>query len=169
MKCSFKALVLAVIWIGGAAGQQAAPTESMEHTLQAGLPIRWWRQPALAQSVGLSTDQQKKMDDVFLQNRLKLIELNAALEKEETLLEPMVAMDRPDENKIRAQIDRVAQARADLEKGNAYLLLGIRLILSPDQWRNLQAESPRPRTGRGGNREEPSPAANPRPNPKKSR
>ena len=167
MKCSFEAIILAVIWISGAAGQQSAPSQSMEDTLHAGLPARWWTQPGLAQRVGLSADQQKRMDDIFLQNRLKLIELNAALEKEEVLLEPMVSMDRPDENRIRAQIDRVAQARADLEKGNAYLLLGIRLVLSPDQWRNLQAEAPKPRRGRGGNREESPPAVTPRPPLKK--
>ncbi len=53
--------------------------------LQTDLPDRWWKNPATAQSLGLTADQQKKMDDVFQQYRLKLIVLNAALEKEKFL------------------------------------------------------------------------------------
>jgi Spy/CpxP family protein refolding chaperone len=82
------------------------------------------------------------MDDIFQQNRLKLIDLNATLQKEEITLEPLVASDSPDEPKILSQIDRVAQARAELEKANAPFLLGIRRVLTQEQWKKLQAESP---------------------------
>ncbi len=58
-------------------------------------------------------------------------------------MEPLLAADQPDEGKILAQIDRVAQARAELEKANARMLLGLRRVLTPDQWKTLQAEEPR--------------------------
>jgi Spy/CpxP family protein refolding chaperone len=154
---------LAVMWVGSATAQQSAPVQSMERTLQAGLPARWWKQPALAQKIGLSADQQKKMDDLFLQSRLKLIDLNASFEEAEALLEPLVRAERPDEVKVRNQIDRVAQARADLEKGNAYLLLGIRLILTPAQWKILQAGGAGPRPRRLGDENETPSAAGPLP------
>ena len=57
-------------------------------------------------------------------------------------MEPLVAADPPDENKLIAQIDRVAQARAELEKANARMLLGIRRQLTHDQWLKLKAERP---------------------------
>jgi Spy/CpxP family protein refolding chaperone len=117
------------------------PPASLKQTtggLQTGLPDRWWKNPATAQSLGLTADQQKKMDDVFQQYRLKLIDLNAALEKEEIMLEPLVAAQPLDEAKITAQIDRVAQARAELEKANGRMLLGIRKPLTPEQWSKLQ-------------------------------
>jgi Spy/CpxP family protein refolding chaperone len=121
--------------------QEAALTRtSVRQTsggLQTGLPDRWWKNPATAQSLGLTADQQKKMDDVFQQYRLKLIDLNAALEKEEVTLEPLVAAEPLDESKTAAQIDRVAQARAELEKANGRMLLGIRKQLTPDQWNKL--------------------------------
>jgi len=54
-------------------GQGAAATmpvgPPMERTLQSGLSGKWWRNPETAQKVGLTPDQQKKMDDVFQQNR----------------------------------------------------------------------------------------------------
>jgi periplasmic protein CpxP/Spy len=120
----------------------------MEEALRAPAPGRWWHDPNLVQKLGLTPDQQKKMDDIFQQHRLKLIDLNATLQKEETIMEPLVAADQPDEPKILAQIDRVAQARAELEKANARMLLGIRRTLTPDQWKKLQAEEPKgPRPG----------------------
>jgi Spy/CpxP family protein refolding chaperone len=100
---------------------------------------RWWHNPQTAARLSLTPDQQKKMDDVFQQSRLKLIDLTAALDKEEAILEPLVEADQPDAPKIRVQIDRIAQARAELEKANANMLLGIRLILTPDQWKSLQS------------------------------
>ena len=78
----------------------------------------------MAQKLSLNSDQQKKMDDIFQQNRLRLIDLTATLQKEEITLEPLLGADAPDEAKILSQIDRVAQARAELEKANARFLLG---------------------------------------------
>jgi Spy/CpxP family protein refolding chaperone len=105
---------------------------------------KWWSNPELAQKLGLTKDQQKKMDDIFQQSRLKLIDLNASLQKEEVTLEPLMESDQPDEPKVLSQIDRVAQARAELEKANARMLLGLRQVLTPDQWQKLRAEAPRP-------------------------
>jgi periplasmic protein CpxP/Spy len=73
---------------------------------------------------------------------LKLIDLSAALQKQEAIMEPLVEADRPDESQVLAQIDRVAQARAELEKANARMLLGFRGVLTQDQWKKLQAEDP---------------------------
>lgn len=115
-----------------------------------GPPGRWWNNPEMAQKIGLSADQQKKMDDIFQQSRLRLIDLNAALQKEETIMEPLMSADTPDESKVLAQIDRVAQARAELEKANARMLLGIRRVLTPDQWKKFQAGAPTPPPDGGG-------------------
>jgi Spy/CpxP family protein refolding chaperone len=104
---------------------------------------RWWTDPALEARIGLSSDQQKRIDALFQQDRLKLIDLTAAVEKEEATLEPLLEVDQPDEKNVLAQIDRIAQARAELEKANARMLLGFRSVLTADQWRKLQAE-PRP-------------------------
>jgi protein CpxP len=110
-------------------------------------PGRWWTDAALVQRLGLTTDQQSRIDAQFQQNRLKLIDLSAGLQKEEAILEPLLEADRPDETQVLAQIDRVAQARAELEKSNARMLLGFRGVLTLEQWKKLQAEGPR---GHGG-------------------
>jgi Spy/CpxP family protein refolding chaperone len=110
--------------------------------LRLGPPGRWWDDPEFIKKLGLSDDQQKKMDEIFNSSRLKLIDQFAAVQKEEAIMEPLVAADPPDENKLLAQIDRVAQARAELEKANARMLLGIRSQLTHEQWLKLKAERP---------------------------
>jgi periplasmic protein CpxP/Spy len=66
------------------------------------------------------------MEKIFQTHRMALIDLHAALQKEELQLEPLIESDQPDEAKVSAQIDRVANARAALEKSNAMMFLGIR-------------------------------------------
>ena len=115
----------------------------MERAFHMGPRGRWWNNPEFVQKLGLTSDQQKKMEAVFQQNRPSLMDLSAGVRKEETAMEPLLAADQPDESKILAQIDRVAQARAELEKANARMLLGLRRVLTPEQWKTLQAEEPK--------------------------
>jgi Spy/CpxP family protein refolding chaperone len=102
-------------------------------------PGTWWNNADTATRLNLTKDQQKKMDDIFQQFRLTLIDLNAALSKEELIMDPLIAAERLDEVKILAQIDRIAQARAELEKANSRMLLAIRQSLTMEQWTKIQA------------------------------
>jgi Spy/CpxP family protein refolding chaperone len=102
-------------------------------------PGTWWNNSEMVTRLNLTKDQQKKMDDIFQQFRLTLIDLNAALSKEELIMDPLIAAERLDEVKILAQIDRVAQARAELEKANSRMLLAIRQSLTMEQWTKIQS------------------------------
>lgn len=99
---------------------------------------RWWNDPMLAQRLNITADQKQKMDSVYEQHKLRLIDLNAALQKQEVLLQPMIASDNPDHAKTLAQIDAVVNARADLERENAHMLFAIRETLTPEQWQKLK-------------------------------
>jgi Spy/CpxP family protein refolding chaperone len=95
------------------------------------------------------------------------MDLSAGVRQEEMAMEPLLSADQPDEGKILAQIDRIAQARAELEKTNARMLLGLRRVLTPEQWKTLQADEPHghfPRFGpglRGDYGTTPPPASSP--------
>lgn len=132
----------AKVWSFGSDPQLRLLMEPQAKTITSG---RWWSNPDAAQRLNLTADQLKKMDDVFQQYRIQLIDLKAGLEKAEAMLEPLVAADQPDDAKVVAQIDHVAQARADLEKVNSRMLWSIRRVLTPEQWKNLQTQSPKPR------------------------
>lgn len=104
-----------------------------------GAHSQWWNNPVLVEKLKLTDDQRKAMDQIVLQHRATLIDMRANLEKAELGMEPLIGEDQPNEAKILAQIDKVAQARAELEKANARFLLALRAKLTPDQWKQLKA------------------------------
>jgi Spy/CpxP family protein refolding chaperone len=97
----------------------------------------WWKNPMVVQRLALTPEQSKKMDGIFQESRLQLIDLKANVEKQEVILEPLLSANPLDTARAMEQIDKVAQSRADLEKANAKMLLGIRAVLTPDQWTKL--------------------------------
>ena len=97
----------------------------------------WWRNPMVVERLTLTPDQVKRMDGIFQESRLQLIDLRANVEKQEVMLEPLLSANPLDTVKAELQINKVADARADLEKANAKMLLGIRAVLTPDQWTKL--------------------------------
>lgn len=103
-----------------------------------GVEGRWWNNPRVIERLKLTDDQRKGFDQILQDHKEKLIDLRANLEKAEVVMEPLVSADQPDEGKILAQIDKVAQARAELEKANARYLLALRAKLTPEQWKEVQ-------------------------------
>jgi Spy/CpxP family protein refolding chaperone len=119
---------------GGFSGAQGGGMEAGFRIAQAGI---WWRSPMVVQRLSLTADQTKKMDGIFEQSRLQLIDLKANMEKQNAMLEPLLSANPPDTTKAMTQIDKVAEARAELEKADAKMLLGIRGVLTPEQWTKL--------------------------------
>ncbi len=136
---------------GGFSGPQHSAMEAGFHIVPPGM---WWRNPMVVQRLALTPDQVKRMDGIFQQSRLQLIDLKANVEKQNAMLEPLLSANPPDTALAMAQIDKVAQARADLEKADAKMLLGIREVLTPDQWTKLdEGRGPGGFGGPGGRNE----------------
>jgi Spy/CpxP family protein refolding chaperone len=156
MKATVASLALIIMFCGLAIAQQLpppaeGPTTQMAPPMAGRMVVRgpgtvlripgpgkWWKDSALMQKIGVSDEQVQRIEKIFQDHRLELIDLHAALEKQEAILEPLVEADQPDEAQVIAQIDKVAQARASLEKSNAQMLLAIRRVLTLDQWKKLR-------------------------------
>ena len=109
---------------------------------------RWWNNPHIVAELKLTDDQRKAMDQILFQHREQLIDLQANLERAELGMQPLMNADQPNEAAIDAQIDKVVAARGDLERADARFLLALRMKLTPDQWKQLQADrSNRPTMG----------------------
>ena len=128
---------------------------------------RWWNNQPMIDRLKLTEDQRKAMDQILIDHQKELIDKRADVEKAEVDMEPLMQDDQPNESRVLAQIDKVAQARAELEKANARFLLAIRAKLSPDQWKELKAARAEHmqrrgwRNGGGGNGGPPSPGTPP--------
>jgi Spy/CpxP family protein refolding chaperone len=105
-------------------------------------PGRWWKNAEVAKTIGLSDGQVQKIEQVFQESRMKLVDVHATLQKEEIKLEPLLEADNPEEGAVLNAIDRIASARATLEKANAQMAFAIRRVLTPEQWKKLRSLRP---------------------------
>ncbi|MDE1160608.1 MAG: periplasmic heavy metal sensor [Acidobacteriaceae bacterium] len=105
-----------------------------------GMDRAWWKDPMLAEKIGLTPAQEKKLDDLSLQGELNLIHLRASVEEDELLLRVTLEAPTVDEGKADAQIDKVAEAHASVEKAEAHLAIGMRGVLTPEQWKKMHEE-----------------------------
>lgn len=122
----------------------------------------WWKDSQVAARLGLTAEQQKRILDLFIQSRVELIRLHATLQEEQLMLVPLLNATPFDETKAMAQIDKIADTRAELEKTNAKMLLNIRGVLTPEQWTKLRDRGHRMRGSR--DRGDAGPQGPPRPN-----
>ena len=115
----------------------------------------WWSNASLTSQLGLTDDQKTKILKSFENHRLTLESNKASLEKEEAQLARLLEADAVDRNAAIAQIYRVANARAEMERTNATMTLEMREHLTRAQWTQLQAQSTatmriNPAAARGG-------------------
>jgi TonB family protein len=99
----------------------------------------WWTNTALVQRLGLSDDQRARIEHAFENHRLELAARTETLTKEEAQLAKLLEADPLDRNAVYAQIDRVTQARAELERANSVMTLEMREVLTRAQWLQLQS------------------------------
>jgi len=98
-----------------------------------GLSSRWWDDHKTAKQLSLRHEQQQRMDRIFDNNRNTLASLYANLQTEENKLRGLSARDREDETKVFAAIDRVTQARAQLQKTSEQIVVQLHQQLDAPQ------------------------------------
>ena len=128
-----------------APGHDQGPPPAMEPPSVGGAPHMglgqegaWWKDPQLRQKLQLSDDQVQKIEKIARDQHLLAIDLRAAVEKQETLLRALMDSDSVDKAQVFAQIDKLSEARVQLEKSFVEMLLTIRNALTPEQARKLR-------------------------------
>jgi Spy/CpxP family protein refolding chaperone len=102
-------------------------------------PGRWWHMPKAEERVKVTTDEQKRLDDMFVDNRRKLIDLEAAFEKERFELENLMNQEPLNDAAVMAQFKRMEQARAEMGAERFGFLIEVRKLLGYDRYQRLKA------------------------------
>jgi len=118
---------------------------NVNRVVTAQVPGAWWTNTALVERLGLTDDQKAKIERTFENHRQNILSATAQLEKEELTLNRLLEAETIDRNAILSQIDRVVQARGEVERTNSAMTLEMREHLTRDQWMQL----PRTSTGTG--------------------
>ena len=100
-------------------------------------PGKWWKRPAVVRTLGLTEEQQDKLDQIFLKNRKDFVDLKADVEKKQIDVEDLMAKRDSDPKKVSAAIDLVSQSRAKLRKATAMMILEMRGVLTDEQWKQV--------------------------------
>ena len=106
----------------------------------------WWTNTATVARLGLTDDQKTRLEKTFESHRQDLTARTDTLNKEESQLSKLLEADPLDRNAVFAEIDRVTQARSELERANSVMTMEMREVLTRAQWMQLQP-SQRARVG----------------------
>ena len=121
---------------------EPSPNQTSRTANRANTPTgRWWDDSQFARSLGIDGKQQRRLDTVFEDNRPVLVQLYQNLQAQQSQLNTL-RVHSPDETQLFQQIDRVTQARGDLQKAYAHLLLQLRKELTPAQAAKLDELHP---------------------------
>jgi len=98
----------------------------------------WWKNSDVAQKLKLTDQQIQELDKKYYDHRLKLIDYQADVEKQNFKLQTLLDADRPDDAQVSAQVDQTLAARGKLEREFTMMNLDLRKVLSVEQWRQLK-------------------------------
>jgi Spy/CpxP family protein refolding chaperone len=101
----------------------------------------WWSNAALLTELGLTDVQKARIQSSFDSHRQGLVSSKETLEKEELQLSRLLEAESLDRPAVMGQINRVIQARAEMERTNATMTLEMRQQLTRAQWMQLQTRT----------------------------
>jgi len=115
---------------------------------------KWWQSEQYRRDLGLTTEQSRRLEEIFQAAVPTLKARKKALDLAEAEFERLV--ERGDDGSVMDQVERVEAARAELNKSHTMMMLSMRRVLTTDQWAKFTAlhgaaERDRNRSsGRGG-------------------
>ena len=112
-----------------AATLRAQPAQAIEG--------KWWKRPAVARALQLTSDQTASLEKIFARSKPKLIDLRADLEKKQFEYEQAMQSDPVDRKAVEARIEARETARSALQKELAMMELDMKQVLTPEQRERL--------------------------------
>jgi Spy/CpxP family protein refolding chaperone len=102
----------------------------------------WWSRPQIARDLNLSPGQREQIRATVQQYRPHLLNVRAAVNQAEQALADQFNRNPVDPAKTNEAIERLVDARSDLTRTLTRLSLKLRLVLSEQQWEELQRRRP---------------------------
>lgn len=99
--------------------------------------VKWWQSEHYIKELGLTAEQTRRMEEIFQKALPTLKVQKTALDEAEAKFERLV--ERGDDSQVMEQVNLVEAARADLNKTRTLMLLGMRKVLTRDQWARFTA------------------------------
>ena len=102
----------------------------------------WWSRPELAKDLNLSPAQRQQIRATVQQYRPHLLNVRSEVNRAEQELAVQFDRNPVDPAKANEAIARLVDARSDLTRTLSELSLKLRLVLTDQQWQELQRRRP---------------------------
>ncbi len=102
-------------------------------------PGAWWRMPETVRAIGLSPEQTARLEEIFREERRRLVDLRAEVEKARLDLEEALGREPFDEAAVAPVVDRFEARRAELARARTMMLVRMRGVLTKAQYEALRA------------------------------
>jgi Spy/CpxP family protein refolding chaperone len=97
----------------------------------------WWDSP-IVQNLNLTPDQHNQIRATVREYRDRMIEQRAAVQKAEANLMDFMNEDQVNEAKATDAVNKLVVARGDMMRSVSQMSLKLRMVLTPQQWQQLQ-------------------------------
>lgn len=114
-------------------------------TLSAQLPrsfYAWWNKPEIVRNLKITPVQREQIRAAVREYRPHLLNVRVAVNQAEQSLAAQFDRSPVDPAKTNEAIERLVDARSDLTRTLSQLSLKLRLILTDEQWQELQRRRP---------------------------
>jgi Spy/CpxP family protein refolding chaperone len=101
-------------------------------------PGKWWRRDAVVRELGLTSDQQTRLDRVFSGAASQLIDARGDVEKSQIALRAALDERAPARAEIQKIASRLNDARGRLFELELMMLLDMRAVLTEPQWNRMR-------------------------------
>jgi len=102
----------------------------------------WWSRPQIARDLNLSPAQREQIRATVQQYRPHLLNVRLAVNQAEQALADQFNTNPVNPAKTNEAIERLVDARSDLTRTLTQLSLKLRLVLTEQQWQELQRRRP---------------------------
>lgn len=99
---------------------------------------KWWRIPEVAETLKITTEEQEKLDSLYLENRKKMIDLIGNLQKEKLELDRLLESKNFDESACLAQFQKVQTAKTIVADEYFKFVIEVRKLIGPDRFQLLK-------------------------------
>ena len=148
-KHSVTAAVATVALLGTLAIAQGPPPGGHGHG-----PGPFWRSERARASLGITAEQQAKLESDFKEARLAMVDLRAAIEKKRMAFDDRLEAESFDEGAAKSAATDLEAALAQLHQAETGHAIALRRILTAEQYQKVRTMRPpmppRRHGGRGG-------------------
>jgi len=111
-------------------------------------PGKWWKERAAVEELHLTAEQQGKIESIWMENRRRLIDLKADLDRKQLDLSDVLGQSTVDEPAAVKAFEAVQLARLAIEKTTFSMRVRTKNVLSAEQQQKLEEIAERARRER---------------------